>query len=266
LEKKFGLRRYGKPPYTTAVIHGGPGAGGEMAPVARALSARFGVLEPIQTALSLDGQVAELEQLLREEASHPLTLIGFSWGAWLSWITTARFPGLVQKLILVSSGPFTEPYVSQLAETRQARLTKEERVEYAWVVEQLSMPGAQDKNQLLTRLGALAANTDSYAPLSDPEAELDRAGPRGDIFQAVWNAAAGMRRSGALVDLAGSIHCPVAAIHGAYDPHPAEGVAVPLAGRLADFHFHLLDQCGHTPWLESLAQEDFYSILLEEMD
>lgn len=43
-------RRYGKSPFITAVIHGGPGAAGEMAPVARELSRTGGVLEPLQTA------------------------------------------------------------------------------------------------------------------------------------------------------------------------------------------------------------------------
>ena len=54
------LRTYGKAPLTAAVIHGGPGAGGEMAPVARKLAYDYGVLEPIQTATTLEGQVQEL--------------------------------------------------------------------------------------------------------------------------------------------------------------------------------------------------------------
>jgi hypothetical protein len=36
------LRIYGKAPFNVAVIHGGPGAVGEMAPVARELSIRPG--------------------------------------------------------------------------------------------------------------------------------------------------------------------------------------------------------------------------------
>ncbi len=33
-------RRHGAPPFTAAVLHGGPGAAGEMAPVAQELAAR----------------------------------------------------------------------------------------------------------------------------------------------------------------------------------------------------------------------------------
>ena len=37
------LRMYGNKPYVVAVIHGGPGALGEMAPVARELSLNTGI-------------------------------------------------------------------------------------------------------------------------------------------------------------------------------------------------------------------------------
>ncbi|HLC23076.1 MAG TPA: hypothetical protein VJL08_01335 [Dehalococcoidia bacterium] len=49
------LRKYGDKPYGVAIIHGGPGAPGEMAPVALELSAVTGILEPLQTATSLEG-------------------------------------------------------------------------------------------------------------------------------------------------------------------------------------------------------------------
>ena len=57
-------RKYGQPPYNIAVIHGGPGAGGEMEPVALDLSPDFGVLEPLQTMTNLDDQVDELRAVL----------------------------------------------------------------------------------------------------------------------------------------------------------------------------------------------------------
>lgn len=41
------FRSYGTAPFEIVVIHGGPGAPGEMAPVARELSGQFGVLEPL---------------------------------------------------------------------------------------------------------------------------------------------------------------------------------------------------------------------------
>ena len=57
-----------------------------MAPVARELASDMGVLEPLQTANSVDGQVEELKNVLEKYGNPPLILIGFSWGAWLSYI------------------------------------------------------------------------------------------------------------------------------------------------------------------------------------
>ena len=57
------------------------------------------------------------------------------------------------------------------------------------------------------------------------------------------------------------ICCPVVAIHGAYDPHPAEGVEKPLSAALREFRFVLLDRCGHTPWLERHARAAFYEAI-----
>ena len=80
------LRTYGQPPFTVAVLHGGPGAPGSMAPVARKLAANWGVLEPLQTATSLAGQIEELRTVLRDYGHLPITLIGSSWGAMLGFM------------------------------------------------------------------------------------------------------------------------------------------------------------------------------------
>src|SRR5437763_953732 len=102
------LRKYGQPPFNIAVIHGGPGAPGSVASVARELSNAYGVLEPLQTKDSLDGQVEELRQVLSDNADLPVIMIGHSWGAMLSFVVAARHPSLVKKLILVSSGVFLD--------------------------------------------------------------------------------------------------------------------------------------------------------------
>jgi pimeloyl-ACP methyl ester carboxylesterase len=60
------------------------------------------------------------------------------------------------------------------------------------------------------------------------------------------------------------IKCPVVAIHGDYDPHPAKGVREPLSGVIKDFCFISLKNCGHKPWIEQEAKEEFYRILKKE--
>jgi pimeloyl-ACP methyl ester carboxylesterase len=55
------------------------------------------------------------------------------------------------------------------------------------------------------------------------------------------------------------------AIHGDYDPHPAEGVREPLSKVLKDFRFILLEHCGHLPWIEREAREGFFELVRGEL-
>ena len=259
------LRIYGKAPFNIAVIHGGPGGGGEMAPVARQLASRSGVLEPIQTATSLEGQVKELRTVLENHGDLPVTLVGFSWGAWLSLIVAAHYPMIVKKLILVGSGPFEEKYVAMLQETRLSRLSGDERLEFELIIRGLDDPATEDKDTLLARLGSLVSKTDEYDVIIEEPQEFNSVGSQGDIFHGVWKDAAETRRSGKLLELGRHIKCPVAAIHGDYDTHPAEGVQKPLSEVLEGFRFILLKNCGHMPWIERRARDEFYRILEEEL-
>ena len=262
------FRIYGKPPFAVAAVHGGPGAAGEMEPVARHLALEFGVLEPLQTATTLNGQVEELEAVLRENADPPITLIGFSWGAWLSYIVTARNQTLVKKLILVGSGPYEQHYVNRITETRMSRLTQNEQIEYHSIIQNLGIPNAVGKAEKFARLGRLATKTDSFDPIeveyTKPESNKSSSSVV-NPFHAVLKEAQEMRKSGVLLSLADQIQCPVIALHGDFDPHPAEGVRESLSGKLEDFCFIMLKKCGHKPWIERQAQEDFFTILRGEL-
>ena len=72
-------------------------------------------------------------------------------------------------------------------------------------------------------------------------------------------------RNGELLALSEQITCPVVAIHGDYDPHPAEGIEKPLAAYLGNFRFILLKNCGHKPWGERQARDEFYRVLGKEL-
>jgi pimeloyl-ACP methyl ester carboxylesterase len=256
------FRLYGNKPYRVAVIHGGPGAPGEMAPVARELSSAYGVVEPLQTAMTVTGQVEELRKVLEENAALPAVLIGHSWGAWLSFILAAEHPSFVSKLILVSSAPFEDKYAAAITNTRMSRLTEKERTEVLAITMALNSPESPDKNRALSRFGELISKADAFDPLL-PGNEVIWC--RYDIYESVWPEAAEMRRSGRLLEFGKRIKCPVVAIHGDYDPHPAEGVKEPLSGVLPDFRFVLLERCGHTPWNERSARDDFYGVLKKEI-
>ncbi|MES0329782.1 MAG: alpha/beta hydrolase, partial [Dehalococcoidales bacterium] len=123
-------------------------------------------------------------------------------------------------------------------------------------------PATPDKDALFTRLGKLMAGADSYEPLSQDTEILEC---RYDIYKSVWPQAAKLRHSGRLLELGKRISCPVVAIQGEYDPHPAAGVKEPLGRVLKDFRFFLLAKCGHHPWMERQAKDEFYGILKREL-
>jgi len=200
--------------------------------------------------------------VLKENGSLPMTLIGFSWGAWLSFVFAARNSSFVKKLILVSSGPFEERYALDIMRTRLSRLAEEERMTIDSLSEILNDPERQDKNEIFAQLGELISKADSYDPLPYKSDVIEY---QYDIFENVWNEAEELRRSGKLRALGKQIRCPVVAIHGDYDAHSAEGVKIPLSSVVKNFRFILLKDCGHRPWIERAAKDAFYTILKKEL-
>ena len=255
-------RKYGQPPFNVAIIHGGPGAAGEMGPVARELSSEWGIVEPFQTKATLEGQIEELRSILDIEGALPINLIGFSWGAWLTFILAAWYPAMVKKLILIGSGAFDDKYSAQILDTRLSRLDDEDRIEINSLTDQLNAPSSEDKSPAFRRFGELISKADAYDPEPNEQEIIEW---RFDIFKNVWGNAAELRRSGELLELGRKIECPVIAIHGDYDPHPAEGVQKPLSATLRSFRFFLLEKCGHMPWIERHAKEKFFEILKGEL-
>ncbi len=254
-------RLYGKPPYITALVHGGPGAPGEMAPVARELSKSFGVMEPLQTEYTLDGQVEELRTVIEKYADGSIVLAGHSWGAMLGFILTARHPSLVKKLILIGCGPIEAEYAEQILPARMKRLSEGEQDELLWVLDNIANPVEKDRSAMLQRLGELAGKADSYSPVPHTNEVMACNGAQ---FAGVWNEVAALRNRCRFSSLAYKIKCPVVAIHGDSDPHPIDGIRIPLEIKLKDFRMIILDKCGHTPWIEEYAAERFYEILNEE--
>jgi len=256
-------RKYGDAPYKVVLIHGGPGAPGEMAPVAEELSSNCGILEPLQTKDSIEGQIKELKSILDKNSSIPVTLIGWSWGAWLAFIFTAKYSEYIKKLILIGSGPFKESYARKIMKTRLSRLTEDEKTKLNSLMESLNKSSGKNKEILMKDFGKLMSKADSYQEIPHDNSVIEF---QLGIYQKVWSEASELRKSGELLEYAKDIKCPVVAIHGDYDPHPFEGVKIPLSNNSEDFKFYLLNNCGHHPWYEKLAKEKFYEILKSEIE
>jgi pimeloyl-ACP methyl ester carboxylesterase len=250
-------RIWGNPPLTTIILHGGPGAAGDVASLASELGQHTGVIEPFQTGITIQEQLDELELVIRHKAELPVQLIGHSWGAWLGFIFTANHPGLVKKLIMVGTPPFEDRYVAVMRKIREDRVSKQKKDQFDNITNNLK----KNPKKSFQKMGELMSRIDSYdlVPIHD---EVDF---RADIYSSIWGEAEKMRKENQLLDLAFKISCPVVAIHGDYDPHPWQGVKIPLEERNPEFKFFLLERCGHYPWKEKYARESFLLRLVEEM-
>lgn len=256
------VRLYGKKPYSVVGIHGGPGAAGYMAPVARELSKHFGVLEPFQTAASIEGQVLELKNQIMTHTQMPVTLVGSSWGAMLAIILAAEHPSLVKKLVLVGCAVLEECYARQIEATRYERLRPEEVGQMHGLMAQLAQAPEAGKNEIFSQLAALFTKADAFELLS---AKIEVCDLRYDLFDKIWSEATTLRKAGAFLKWASMLKCPVTALHGDYDPHLAEGVRKPLQSLVDDFRFILLKRCGHLPWIEKYARDVFFEHLNEQL-
>lgn len=260
--EKGALRSYGSPPYRVALLHGGPGAPGTMGPLAEMLAPHVSVLEPLQSERSIEGLLKELCGVLEAEADLPVILAGSSWGAMFGFMYAASHPEHVHELIMIGSGPLEESYAEEIRPTRVSRLSpgKQERVRRILGLLETIDPDQQES--YLWELSDLFNEADAFDPLTLDMGLIEVNGPQ---HVTVWAEAREMRAGGQLLDMADRIVCKVVAIHGDHDPHPAEGVEEPLRGRLEDFEFVLLENCGHIPWIERHAKDQFLEILVDRI-
>jgi len=113
-EPELRVRTYGAWGPTVFVLHGGPGAPGYVAPVARGLADLFRVVEPFQrpsrpdeSGLTVARHVADLHVLIASlGADARPALVGHSWGAMLALAFAAEHPDAAGPIVLVGCGTF----------------------------------------------------------------------------------------------------------------------------------------------------------------
>ncbi len=228
-----------------------------MKPVAKQLSKYFGVIESIQTKYSIDDLIQELYLTIVKNSDKPVVLVGYSWGAWLAIIFTNKYPNLISKLILISSGPFEEKYIAEMDRVMNERLSKEEKTKL------LELESTLNKENSFKEFGKIFNRMDSYKLIDDLNQNINL---DVDMYTKIWNEAKKTRNDGKLTKILEGITVPITAIHGKYDRHPYKGVQKPLKKYCKNSKFILLNKCGHTPWKEKYAKDSFYKVLVEAID
>lgn len=251
------FRLYGHTPYT---IIGGPGGVGQAQPFAQELGKKYGVVEPLLVSETLDGQLQELHDAITANTSEPITLIGHSYGAMLCYMFAATYPALVKKLIMISSGMLTAETAHGITATRMSRLTSARQKALNQARDDYKTSTGAPKEKAFVQLFNLVQQADAYDLLPHPN---DLVVVRPHLYDSVWEGMESLRDTGELAAFGRKITCPVVAIHGDYDPRPADGIKNVLKKYVPTAQFILLNKCGHYPWYEAQSRGEFYKVLGE---
>ena len=250
-------RLHGSKPYKLITLHGGPGALGELNELSKVLSKEYGVIEHLQTRDTINLLIEDVKNIINKKATAPLTIIGYSWGAWLSILFTAKYQELVEKVILISSGPFEEKDSRSIMDKRVGRLNEKEKI----VFFDLSKKFSEDNNindEDFKEFISLIEKADSYKLIKRKNDELDF---HHDLYNKIWKEASNLRKKKVLIKSLQKINSEIKIIHGNYDPHPVDGVIKPLNKLNKKYEFKLLEKCGHIPWKEEYTKDEFYNVL-----
>ncbi len=257
------VRRYGTAGPWVVLVHGGPGAGGYLAPLAEELENAFRILEPLQRGsgpepLTVARHVEDLEGLVREhcEGTKP-TVVGHSWGAMLALAHAAAHPASVGALVLVGCGTFDVKSRRQFQATVEARTTDALRRRIARVEAETA-----DPDDRLRQLGNL------LLPLYSHDLEVTQLATETCDARAhdeTWQDMLRLQERGLYPSAFTAITAPVLMMHGDVDPHPGRAIEATLRPHLPRLEYREWQSCGHYPWLERGVREEFVKSLRERL-
>jgi pimeloyl-ACP methyl ester carboxylesterase len=255
------IRTYWTSGPLVVVLHGGPAAVGEAAPVARGLADAFRVLEPWQRGsggepLTVARHVADLDDLVaaRSAGARP-ALVGESWGAMLALAYAAAHPGRAGPLVLIGCGTFDPAARARLRATLEERTDGGLRRRLERLQEEVPDPGER-----LRQRHTLMESLYSYDPVPPDAPEQTQPFDLRAHTQ-TWADMVRLQEEGVYPAAFAAIRSPVLMLHGAYDPHPGRLIRASLAPYLPQLEYRQWDRCGHSPWLERAVRDEFFAVL-----
>jgi pimeloyl-ACP methyl ester carboxylesterase len=236
-------------------MHGGPGACGSMAPIARGIADSFRVIEPFQSGVSttVADHVADLHEVVESYARDTApALVGHSWGAMLALAYAAAHPSSAGPIVLVCSGTFDLAARERLTENLEQRTDSKLRQRFK---QALTLNNPNDR---FHALGQLTLEQYSY-DLATTDQEIDESEP--GTSSETWDDMVRLQNEGVYPSAFAAIKSPVLMLHGAQDPHPGEMIRASLAPYIPQLEYREWERCGHYPWLEKATHDKFFSEL-----
>ena len=253
------VREYGDAGPIVILIHGGPGAPGSMAPLARMLAPEFRVLEPWQRPsgsepLTVAKHVQDLLDLVDDRcpAAAPL-LVGHSWGAMLGLAFAAAHPDRAAGVVLIGCGTFDTKSRATLLATLDGRMSEELRTALLDLVVTTPDPDAR-----LRRTCELLLPIYAHDPTT-LDLELGPCDAR--AYRESWDDMLVQQERGVFPAAFTAVTAPVLMLHGESDPHPGDLIRAALATMIPHLEYQQWRNCGHYPWLERSVQAEFATTL-----
>lgn len=251
-------RRYGDRGPAVVIVHGGPAAPGAVAPLGRALAATFRVFEPFQRGssdvpLTVAQHVADMHDVIETHLPDERpAIVGHSWGAMLTLAYAAEHPGRASSLALVGCGTFSTAARSRMKDTIAERSEDPEIAEKMASIER----DIDDPNERMAAYGKLMGELYAYELL--PSKGPDEVNGDALAHEETWADALRQQEEGAHPAAFANITEPAIMLHGDHDPHPGRMIFAGLQQIMPQLQYSELPRCGHEPWRERYARDEFY--------
>jgi pimeloyl-ACP methyl ester carboxylesterase len=260
---KIQVRKYGFQGREVLVLHGGPGAPGSASGLAKALADDFQILEPIQRRSGLVPLTVERHvEDLAEVAPECCAIVGHSWGAMLALSYASQYPERVTRLMLIGCGAYNETCRAEITDTLKLRLGEAGLKQVALLQQQLT--NAQDsatRDAILRNLGGAFSLIESYELIETTETARDELPADAQGHDETWQDVLRLQREGLEPSRFSAIDAPVMLIHGDTDPHPGASTRELLKAHLPQLEYLEFERCGHEPWRELYARDQFLATL-----
>ena len=253
------VRVYGGSGPLVILIHGGPGALGYLGPLAEVLADSFRVLEPFQRSsgavpLTVARHVEDLHELIAARApGRPPALVGHSWGAMLALAYAAAHPESAGPIVLVSSGTFDRRSRARLKQILDERITGTMRRQMKELESRIHNPDELMCAQFDVLLGPYSHDMET--------AGAQPAGCDRRAMDESWDDMKRLQECGIYPAAFSAIAGPVLMLHGTVDPHPGRMILESLRPHIRRIEYREFERCGHYPWLEREAREEFAAVL-----
>jgi pimeloyl-ACP methyl ester carboxylesterase len=205
--------------------------------------------------------VEDLHNVLREPLhTGPVRLVGFSWGAMLALTYAARRPHEINHVILIGCGTFDKHSRKIYQNNMKERMDTDTLHRIDDIQERLAVEdNRKRRNELFAEFGSIYTRLQSFKPdktQTEEALNYDEIG-----FRETWADALSLQEKGIQPAEFTNIKAPVTMIHGDEDPHPGPLIYKSLEKSISDIKYIELPRCGHKPWIESEAKNEFYKIL-----